>query len=152
MPLDLATAENAFRALLLKDNGVTDIVRERIWINAAPQRKKMPYLIVTRDDAEHAHHMTGASGYVIPRISVKGYSKELNPNEIQLLERNVRLALDGRQNITVSVGAENVTLKHISLDPESAGYQSPTDGSQKGIHTFDHDYETGHKEAVGTFT
>ena len=144
--VSIATAENAFRQLLLKDNGVNAIVRGRVWINMAPQKKRLPYLIVTRDDAEHEHDMSGASGWVSPSISVKGLSK--NVDEIQLLGEKVRMALDSQQNITVAVGAESVTLKHITLDPESAGVIPPSDGSQRGIHTFDHEYTTGHTERV----
>ncbi len=150
MSTEIATRSGAIRKLLLRDTAVNSDVNGRVYINQAPQKKRLPFLIVTGIDASHEHHMEGASGYAIGTVQVDGYSKDLT--QMQSLADNVRLALDGRSKETVSVGAESITLKYIHLDGDNTSAIPPSDASGRGIHRFSHDYGMGHTEAVGTFT
>ena len=82
--------------------------------------------------------MTAPTGLRQIRIQIDGFTKTFS--DLVTLRDEVRLALDGYINQTVTVGADSVVVQQIYLDADREDYVKPKDDSDTGMYHMIQDY------------
>ena len=137
------------RKLLVDNAAVSALVGSQVYPQSAPETAVLPYIVYNRIDGEHLHQMTAASGLVRTLIQVDSFSKDYL-QMVDLADKS-RLALDGFQNTSVTVGGDTARVDSIWLQDNEDGFERPTDATDEGFHRRIQDYEIFHDEVVPTF-
>ena len=136
------TEEAVLRKLLTDATGVTAVVGTRI----SPMRREQfktqadakDYLTYRRVSGLHFRSMGGPSGLRSIRFQIDGYTKKYE--DLVELREQIRLALDGTINETVTVGADSVLVQEISMESDREDFVKPKDASDGGMYHLSQDY------------
>jgi len=147
MAIDKISVEAAMAQRLLDSTEIVDFVSTGIYPQKAPQSATLPYIVINRDSAEHAHHLGGASGWVMADIQVNMYSSEFT--EMRRLAERARNELDGYSG-TVSIGSTSLQLRNVFLDSDSTPLDPVLPGRDEKIFRARHAYRVDYPESVPT--
>lgn len=107
--------EEAIIALLLANDGVIQIVANRLTPGVRPQRGVLPCLVFNKIDGGQDVTHAGANGQTDSRVQIDSYAATYA--EAKAAARAVRLALNGyRGTVTVKGGA--IPLQGVFLDSD----------------------------------
>ena len=104
--------EEALRALLLANSGVTDLVSTRVNIGRRPQDvSDLPAIILRKVSAPRDYHFTGATDLIESRFQCDCYGKTYS--SAKLTARALMAAVNA-----YSGTQSGVTIQRISIDSE----------------------------------
>jgi len=126
-------------------------INTRLFPNFAPQDAALPYVVYTRDNTEHYHHLEGVSGLMKPSIQLNIYTDKYKV--VKTLAEQIRVIMEnwgnmGLHYIGASSGGNTVTIKHLSLDSEQDDFIGPISAKGTGTHMVVQDYIFAVNETV----
>lgn len=116
------------RTLLAAQSSVTNVVATRIYVNKAPQKAALPYVILTQLDSEEYKSLDATTG-TLRRITLDIDCKAQTFLESETLGNAVRTLLDD-----YSGTAGSYTVGAVLMNAETHSYEPPADGSDNGVH------------------
>lgn len=119
---DLLTYLNASTAL-------TAYTSNRIEIGKSRQAETLSRLTIQQIDGGEQHHLTGASGFAIPRIQVSVYSDD--PVETLAIREVLRERLQGKGNITMGT---TTIVKSVQFESGPFLYEEDPSGGDAGTY------------------
>ena len=129
--------EEALRAYLLAQNGVSSVVTDRAYWNMRPQGAALPALVLQVIDRSPAYAMDGNSALAETRVQVDCYGPSYS--SAKLLARAVRDPLDGKRFTQSSIRFEA-----FRLDERDLSEAGTTEGER--IHRISLDFQIWHQE------
>lgn len=116
---------------------------ERMYPDVASQTQARPYAVYQRIDAQHEHHLGGASGLCAARIQwdvyADGHAAAASIGDL------LREALDGWRGTQSGVVIQQCHLKQ----DQTEFVEQPTGGKQT-LRRVSHDYQVWYTETVPT--
>jgi len=113
--------------LLRNASTVSSIAGGRVHANKAPQNSALPYIIVTQISSEENQTLDGSVG--VRAVDFDIDCKAERSVTANNLGNAVRIYI---QNYTGTAGTE--TIKAVNLNDQSSQYESPEDGSDRGVY------------------
>ena len=142
------TPEEAVRKLLTDDTEVSELISSRVYAQHAPQKAPVPYIVYSRVSGDHLQHTTAASGLASTSIQLDMFG--VTYSQAKDLGEEVRLALDGFSGV-VSTATKTITIKTITIETHTDGFEIPPAAGQKGTHRVIMDFAVWYTETVPTF-
>lgn len=137
--------ENAVRSLLTGFAGLTALVAaSKIRPFKPAAADDPPWLAYQRISTEPTHHMLGHSGWSEALIQITGCST--NKSNANAIREQVRLALDTKPSMLVTVGADSSTIHGISLSDDRDLDEHFQAGTDESYFLFAQDYRVWFSE------
>ena len=114
-------------ALLAGESTISAVVGTRVFVSRAPQTASLPYILITQMSSDEYNTMDGTTG--LRSVDFDIDCKSDRSVEADTLGTIVR---DFIKDYTGAAGSQTVGAVH--LNSESTEYETPTDGSDSGIH------------------
>lgn len=131
-------------AYLLDTDDVTDLVGDRIHVNARPQEGELPAIVIRRISGPRYQVLRGPAGLAHPRIQVDclAYTaiaaKQL-ADVVRLAKGTGALPLECFQGMMGS-GDYQRKVQHIRLDDDRDDYIEPEHENERGVHVVSMDF------------
>ena len=122
-------------SLLSSESTITAICSTRIYVGKAPQKAALPHIIITQMGSEENTSIDGASGQ-LRFLTFDIDCKAKTSVQAESLSNAVRVFLDD-----YSGTAGSYTIGAVLMNGEADDYESPTDGSDVGVHVVTLDFE-----------
>jgi len=88
--------EEALRAMILADAGVSAIVGQRVYWGDRPQGEPVPAIVMLGISQVAGHHMQGPDGVTMRRVQCDCYAETYLGSK--MLERALKAAIDGKRS------------------------------------------------------
>lgn len=141
--------EEVLIQLLLDAPAVQRIAGDRIYPDWVDEVQPRPYVTVIRIDADHVHHMEGASGVVLARIQIDAWGTD-RPTAALLYDA-IRNRLDGFRG-TVTTDDGTLTLSKCFMTTDNMAFVGPAPATERGVYRESMDFETASKESIPSLT
>lgn len=134
----MSTIEQALYERMTAVAGITALAKARIFPASAPQDITKPFIVFTRISCVRVKHSLGPGYVAQPRFQIDCYAT--TPAAVQALAGQVRLALDGWQDLSAAVA-----VKGCSLISDRESWESGTDPK---LYRISMDFLLTHNEAT----
>ena len=129
--------EEALRAFLLTQSGVSSVVSDRAYWNMRPQGAALPALVLQVIDRSPAYTMDGNAALAETRVQIDCYGTTYA--QAKTLARAVRTPLDGKRFTQSSIRFEA-----FRLDERDLSEAGTTEGER--VHRISLDFQIWHQE------
>lgn len=131
---------------LVGNTAVKEIVGNRVRANRSHAGDSLPRIIIDQIDADHAEHLTAATGKAIGRFQINCYAN--TPKQANKLATAVREALHCWRG-----EAADVWISMITLADERDSYQEalPGQDAEGGIDGVQLDFRIGWTTSIPSF-
>tara|TARA_R110002110_G_scaffold238091_1_gene453849 strand:+ start:547 stop:933 length:387 start_codon:yes stop_codon:yes gene_type:complete len=114
-------------SLLAGESTISAVVGSRVYVSRAPQTAALPYILITQLDSDEYNTLDGTTGLRVLNFDIDCKSNR----SVQAMSLGT-IVRDFIKDYTGTAGLQ--TVKAVQLNSESTEYESPTDGSDSGIH------------------
>ena len=139
------SVESAFYTYLSGVSAVSSLVGDRIYPGVAPAGADLPMITQQRISQRRYPNFAASGGMVRTRQQLDVYAA--TQGAVDTIVEALRDALDGWRHATMST--EQVFS--VQIENVRFGYESPSDGSDIGVHSAGVDFVLMHRESVPTF-
>ena len=116
------------RTLLAAQSAITNVVSSRIYVNKAPQKAQLPYVILTQLGSEEYKSIDQTTG-TLRMLTIDIDCKAKTFVESETLGNAVRTFIDDYAG-----AAGSYTIGAVLMNDETHDYEPPSDGSDNGVH------------------
>lgn len=129
--------EEALRAFLLAQSGVSSVVSDRAYWNIRPQAGPLPALVLQVIDRSPAYTMDGNAALAETRVQVDCYGATYA--QAKTLARAVRVPLDGKR-----FTQDSIRFEAFRLDERDLSEAGTTEAER--VHRISLDFQIWHQE------
>jgi len=122
-------------ALLTATSSVSTLVGSRVYVNKAPQKAVLPYVILTQLNSEEYPTLDGLTS-VLRTVTIDADCKGRTFPEVQSLAEAVKALLKD-----YSGAAGTYTVGAVLYNGEVHDFEPPSDGSDNGNHVITLDFD-----------
>ena len=138
----MAAIDQAVRAYLAAQAGVTALVSTRIYCGDVPQTASLPAVSISVVSSQHAHTLKGIGGYCTARLQINTWAQK--HTDSKTLNEAIRQVLQGITQTTMS----DLTITGATLSNELDLIDPAVDGSATPEYHVAADYLIRYRESI----